>query len=134
MLLLLLPVTLAGLTVVIVGLWTDRRIRRRRAYVHPVRLVVVTGAWYALVNVSGLLLAPVAYRVLYPGAPWSWLATWSLAQLSFALLPIVVMASLIIAAVQGGRLRREGCCECGYDLTGNVSGVCPECGTPAKKP
>lgn len=24
-----------------------------------------------------------------------------------------------------------GCCrECGYDLTGNVSGVCPECGTP----
>jgi hypothetical protein len=24
---------------------------------------------------------------------------------------------------------REGCCrQCGYDLTGNVSGVCPECG------
>ena len=21
------------------------------------------------------------------------------------------------------------CAECGYDLTGNVSGVCPECGT-----
>jgi hypothetical protein len=21
-------------------------------------------------------------------------------------------------------------CRCGYDLTGNVSGVCPECGTP----
>ena len=26
-----------------------------------------------------------------------------------------------------------GCCrECGYNLTGNVSGVCPECGTPIK--
>lgn len=24
--------------------------------------------------------------------------------------------------------RREGCRSCGYDLTGNVSGVCPECG------
>jgi hypothetical protein len=25
----------------------------------------------------------------------------------------------------------RGCCtRCGYDLTGNVSGVCPECGTP----
>ena len=22
------------------------------------------------------------------------------------------------------------CCECGYNLTGNVSGACPECGTP----
>ena len=28
------------------------------------------------------------------------------------------------------RKRRHGRCEaCGYDLTGNVSGVCPECGT-----
>jgi hypothetical protein len=25
---------------------------------------------------------------------------------------------------------RPGCCRsCGYDLTGNVSGICPECGT-----
>ena len=26
------------------------------------------------------------------------------------------------------RLVRPGFCGCGYDLTGNVSGVCPECG------
>jgi len=25
------------------------------------------------------------------------------------------------------------CRNCGYDLTGNVSGVCPECGTPIKR-
>lgn len=25
--------------------------------------------------------------------------------------------------------RGPGCKRCGYDLTGNVSGVCPECGT-----
>ncbi|GJM24249.1 MAG: hypothetical protein DHS20C16_06640 [Phycisphaerae bacterium] len=24
------------------------------------------------------------------------------------------------------------CLDCGYNLTGNVSGVCPECGTPIK--
>jgi len=24
------------------------------------------------------------------------------------------------------------CRKCGYDLTGNVSGICPECGTPIK--
>ena len=31
------------------------------------------------------------------------------------------------------QLRREAglCTRCGYDLTGNVSGVCPECGGPA---
>jgi hypothetical protein len=27
--------------------------------------------------------------------------------------------------------RRVDCHSCGYDLTGNVSGVCPECGNPA---
>ena len=30
-------------------------------------------------------------------------------------------------------LRGRRCCaRCGYDLTGNTSGVCPECGTPAR--
>lgn len=26
------------------------------------------------------------------------------------------------------------CAGCGYDLTGNVSGRCPECGTPVRIP
>jgi hypothetical protein len=31
------------------------------------------------------------------------------------------------------RAGRRGLCRyCGYDLTGNVSGVCPECGIPSK--
>ena len=25
------------------------------------------------------------------------------------------------------------CLKCGYNLTGNVSGICPECGTPCKQ-
>jgi hypothetical protein len=33
------------------------------------------------------------------------------------------------------RRRAAGqCAACGYDLTGNVTGVCPECGTPASAP
>jgi len=28
------------------------------------------------------------------------------------------------------RQARNGCSRCGYDLTGNVSGLCPECGAP----
>jgi hypothetical protein len=43
----------------------------------------------------------------------------------------------------GGRLWRDEqqrrrklglCLRCGYDLTANVSGVCPECGTEIEKP
>jgi hypothetical protein len=30
------------------------------------------------------------------------------------------------------RNRLGGCVKCGYDLTGNVSGICPECGTPCR--
>lgn len=28
------------------------------------------------------------------------------------------------------RYVKIGCTQCGYDLTGNVSGICPECGEP----
>ena len=31
---------------------------------------------------------------------------------------------------RGYRLRHGLCLACGYDLTGNVSGTCPECGSP----
>ena len=31
------------------------------------------------------------------------------------------------------RARAGRCTACGYDLTGNVSAVCPECGTPAAR-
>jgi hypothetical protein len=43
-----------------------------------------------------------------------------------ALLPII---SAVMWWRRGGR--KSGCCfACGYELTGNVSGVCPECGAP----
>ncbi len=33
----------------------------------------------------------------------------------------------------GARRRRNHCLACDYNLTGNVSGVCPECGTPIEE-
>ena len=49
---------------------------------------------------------------------------------------LVVATVLIQVILQAMRpcLRRERpgrCRRCGYDLTGNASGTCPECGTPA---
>ena len=43
--------------------------------------------------------------------------------------------AFIRGPVQRYRRRRKGrCLKCGYDLTGNISGVCPECGTEVKEP
>ena len=48
----------------------------------------------------------------------------------------LVLAAALPPAVGAFRRRRHArvpinaCRTCGYDLTGNVSGVCPECGTP----
>jgi hypothetical protein len=58
-------------------------------------------------------------------------------------LPVVLFAFLPIRAFIRGpiarrRLRRRRdlgqCMGCGYDLTGNVSGICPECGAAIPKP
>lgn len=48
----------------------------------------------------------------------------------FALMAGYATSTLVSTALRRRRLRRVGkCVRCGYDLTGNVSGVCPECGT-----
>jgi hypothetical protein len=54
-----------------------------------------------------------------------------------AALPIARLALRVGRAADGrGRARARAaknlCPRCGYDLTGNVSGVCPECGTERK--
>jgi hypothetical protein len=55
-------------------------------------------------------------------------------------IPLAVFAAyptlaLIQAPVRRWRRYRKGrCLNCGYDLTGNVSGVCPECGIEVKQP
>jgi hypothetical protein len=44
---------------------------------------------------------------------------------AFALAPLIWLTTFH----RRRRRMREGCCRhCGYDLTGNASGVCPECG------
>ncbi len=46
--------------------------------------------------------------------------------------PVALLLIGLTVAVWPGRRRPDPgrCRRCGYDLTGNASGVCPECGTP----
>jgi len=45
---------------------------------------------------------------------------------------LLIAALPATCALKGGagRVHPRQCLACGYDLTGNTSGVCPECGTP----
>jgi len=56
-----------------------------------------------------------------PAGAWAVLAAW-----------VAFVAFLVCSPVarERGRSARGLCTKCGYDLTANVSGVCPECGTP----
>jgi len=48
-----------------------------------------------------------------------------------AWIPLAFAGPLTVLLFILDRLSPPGKCrECGYDLTGNVSGVCPECGSP----
>jgi len=57
-----------------------------------------------------------------------WLPFWLIAS-ALILLPLV-WAIIRLRAWRRGRLGR--CPSCGYNLTGNISGVCPECGATFK--
>ena len=60
-----------------------------------------------------------------------WFPLWWLVGLSLAY-PFV---AFIRGPLRRYRRRRRGLClKCGYDLTGNVSGVCPECGAEVARP
>jgi hypothetical protein len=53
---------------------------------------------------------------------------WSI-RLPFWLPAVIIGLLVALLLLRDSRRVRPGCCLCcGYDLTGNVSGRCPECG------
>lgn len=63
-------------------------------------------------------------------------ATWTLVYvplwLLFVALGLMPAYRAIVTRRTRYRLARRRCPTCAYDLTGNASGVCPECGTPVE--
>ncbi len=62
----------------------------------------------------------------------SWHGTWSvyLTVPLYAVFAAVAVPTLLVWRF-GPKPVKPGHCRCGYDLTGNESGVCPECGMAA---
>ena len=96
---------------------------------------------YEITNTSGL---PIEYRTDY-GPPASTLQTDTHRVTHIGLhyiplvgvlatYPIIAMVTFIRGPLRRYHRRKRGLCvRCGYNLTGNVSGVCPECGTRVEK-
>jgi hypothetical protein len=105
--------------------------------------------WTCFACVLALVTWPVAWLLLRRKEPRraarDWLATSGVLAFCFVpwpplmgLLLFTPLASVLAAAITSVRLPvvypdPRLCYKCGYDLTCNVSGVCPECGRPIEK-
>jgi hypothetical protein len=82
------------------------------------------GLWFNELHESRFSWLPrLFFMTLPPGGVW---VHWSLWQ------PLVVLAviSVLLFRLDRRRPKPGHCKSCGYNLTGNVSGVCSECGEP----
>lgn len=94
------------------------------------------GRWRAVVRFfTNSLLSSVLFALLFGGA--SYIVNGHL-QEPERFIPMMTILALPASAVAGipflllgSRRYPAGCCQkCGYDLTGNESGRCPECAQP----
>jgi hypothetical protein len=102
--------------------------------VAPLVLLVYRTSWFARYISLGLAVVWLAVLVELLSSP-SWHG-----PAAIVLMPAVPLL-LATAGVYRhwsrpvGPTYPAGCCQkCGYDLTGNVSGTCPECGTEIGQP
>jgi hypothetical protein len=87
------------------------------------------GRWRRRLLYGGLTLTAILGIGRIVAIPWSW--QYQLDTVLKALFYCVAVPTLVLCWLHARRVFPEHCCpSCGYNLTGNVSGVCPECGTP----
>ncbi len=113
------PILIAMVVFSVLGIQLLERAKRTHSRVSRI-IDDVLGTVFVLWG-AGALLAGV--RVSIQGEDWGMLAT-------FGTGAIGIVAYLVIRRPR--RLIYGHCQRCGYDLTGNTSGVCSECGE--KKP
>lgn len=104
------------LVLYVAAVWVAAHAFRRRWQGFAIPLVSVVPVFAALAWLPDLLSISVSV-----GSP-------AMAALPASYAALVAGGGLLIAAQ--ARRPRVGCGSCGYDLVGNTSGVCPECGAP----
>jgi hypothetical protein len=120
------------------GLW---HMRRFRAEWHPSRITVaVLGGyflptWWFAQGLLGLAFVGVIYdktTVLGDDDPIPFGPYFIVSIILLVFLWVALFVPFWRARRRYKRTLAAGplCIECGYDLTGNISGVCPECGEP----
>jgi len=81
------------------------------------------------IDVTGLLLGLPLYFFLYVLLTAFWPRKCLVCQ-GKGWISTSMRATPFICREDKARLQANGNCRhCGYDLTGNISGICPECGT-----
>ena len=111
---------------------------RRKAAGRAIR--AVTSHWLYWVAVAGIAGAEVVIQFKLPRLiPMAWRGTvrWLVVALTlFACWALILSFKKTIRRTLWGALVEHGipCCgSCGYDLKGNLSGTCPECGTEVRQ-
>jgi hypothetical protein len=143
----LLAASLIGLTVFVAGqfsLFVAKTPRYEWRFTHS-RLVVIrynqTPAAVGYVNRPGWRISSFADNPFYvefiprlADVPFGTGAIIGKAILLPMTIPLVLLLSATAWSMIAGKTRGRGidCANCGYSLTGNTSGVCPECGTAVK--
>lgn len=112
-----------AITMFLLG-WVLDALRVRRRWWLPLWLLIAATICY-----TSIASFPSYQRAMSKnGSIWSYFFF----SANFGLLISVLIAAAVTAPwciIQWWRRPRPGCCQgCGYDLTGNVSGRCPECG------
>ncbi len=132
--------SLVSMSVLLAALWTTSRIVNVTYYGPHVHLRLYDGA----------ISANIAQQSLPQGGLWgkgwniqrmpgsfinydgyfSWRNGRIMMNLPLAATFVVLLVPAIVLAFRRRQLGPNHCRQCTYDLTGNLSGVCPECGTP----
>jgi len=99
--------------------------------------VVAWNRWWQLSLIYSGIVIVLPYLVMildgsisYFSNPSAWLIVYLL-LLHFAIIPLVLTAAILTSKPQRRRnVRRklQLCIHCGYNLTGNTTGICSECG------
>jgi hypothetical protein len=86
----------------------------------------------AQVCLGAVLVAGVAWA-LNPYFTFAWPTFSAPVPIGLGVAAILSVIGLFLPVPAGGRDGWRWCAGCGYDLTGNESGVCPECGRPTPR-